>query len=461
MFQVKYIISMNSSSQFPMNCQFIFRYTFQKWRIPFLLMLTLGCGLGYGQNIVAPTPPPFDINNVEIMFWQNEQILWVGNRGGIARLSRTGESSEMFPGLKCYSPVITYDPELIWCNGNMYDGSVWLETDPNIGSPLQTPDKTIWAGSKSGLAKFDVTSRSWDYVLHETSTRLDTAIIFNNPGPGVHLQMITQDEALWFNAYTGKYAGVNRWTSYEPLTWPMYSDDSILVPRFEASDGSVWAVQEPPYQNDIARWDRHKWEFMNPFSDIGLPVFLEAMDQTVWIASMSHEVGRWNSNDWQIWSPFSANANIIDILEASDGTIWIISGQNSVGRWNGQNWQTWDSQQITFQSDTSDKEIETCNPSDTKTVGSTDTAKHTGSKVIEPKHILEDSTGNIWFNLFNQKGISRWTGECWRHYTTNDELNSNAVSILTVSPDGVLWAGTRDAGINYYDPNTDKWQSFP
>ena len=136
------------------------------------------------------------------------------------------------------------------------------------------------------------------------------------------------------------------------------------------------------------------------------------------------------------------------------------SWQNSVGRWDGQDWMTWDKQEVASQSDQSDKDFETCNPSGTNTTGSIDMADYTLSSVIKPKHILEKPVDNIWFILFEKNGVSRWTGECWRHYTTNDGLSSNDVSVFTVSPDGVLWVGTRGAGINFYNPTWSCCSSF-
>ncbi len=452
---------MKNSQFITASYPFFFRCALQKWSILFLLMLSIGCSPDRVQNATPHTPPPFDINDIEIMFWQNEEDLWVGNRRGIARLNRNDESLEVFSGLNCSSPVITYDPELIWCNGNIFDGSAWQTTDPDMGRPLQGPDKTIWAGSKSGLARFDVASRSWDDVLSDTSTRWDTSIIFNNPGPGIHLEMITRDGALWFYAYTGEYIGVNRWTGYELLTWPMYGDDSIMIPRFEANDGSVWAVQYPPYQNKMARWNRHRWNHMSPFSEIGFPIFIEARDQTVWIASGSYEVGQWDGEDWQVWSPFPTNVNIVDILEASDETIWIISRQNNVGRWNGQGWQVWNEDEITSPVEAEGKSA--CLITGSKRIFSSikDQPHKSEARYITLEKHLVDNSGNIWFILSQQKGIARWAGECWRHYTTADGLSSNDVSVLTVSPDGVLWAGTRGSGINFYNPEMDRWQPFP
>ena len=55
--------------------------------------------------------------------------------------------------------------------------------------------------------------------------------------------------------------------------------------------------------------------------------------------------------------------------------------------------------------------------------------------------------GALWFGT--EGGVSRFDGESWTTYTTEDGLASNDVWSIAMTPDGALWFGAR-GGISRY-----------
>ncbi len=59
--------------------------------------------------------------------------------------------------------------------------------------------------------------------------------------------------------------------------------------------------------------------------------------------------------------------------------------------------------------------------------------------------------GALWFGTW--EGISRFDGEAWTTFTTNDGLVSNGVQSIAVAPDGALWFGTFGGVSRYLPPD--------
>jgi ligand-binding sensor domain-containing protein len=79
------------------------------------------------------------------------------------------------------------------------------------------------------------------------------------------------------------------------------------------------------------------------------------------------------------------------------------------------------------------------------------------------KAIIQDKLGFIWFGTGD--GLARYDGARMRVYKHSDtdatSLSGAFVTALSVDKDGKLWAGTADAGVSLYDPETDKFTRFP
>ncbi|MEL7120980.1 MAG: two-component regulator propeller domain-containing protein, partial [Bacteroidota bacterium] len=63
--------------------------------------------------------------------------------------------------------------------------------------------------------------------------------------------------------------------------------------------------------------------------------------------------------------------------------------------------------------------------------------------------VFEDSKGNLWFGTDN--GLSRFDGQSFIHYTTNEGLSNNLVRCILEDSNGNLWFGTQGGGVNRFD----------
>lgn len=333
-------------------------------------------------------------NNVASMVWQGERYLWIGNSKGIARWDRSTRELEIFKDVdECPSVIITYHPETIWCGATQYDGSTWYRFDLNLRQIIQDNDRTIWAGSAQGLMRFDSVRQKWDLVAKTTPHEPEPYVA--SAGNGIHLSLASSDGHLWFVSNDNPYKGTTRWTGTSHQTFLLDEwGNSLMVPKLEATDGSVWGGGSDGL---VARWDR---------------------------------------NDWRTWHIKLGTAlpPISKILEAKDGAIWVRAEVDGVARWDGENWQTWNR---------------------AAGIGNSSESSH-----LVLTSIILTADDNVWVGT-SKEGISRWDGQTWRTYTIADGLSSEKITALSKNPDGTLWTGTWGGGVNYYDPKTDRWHSFP
>ncbi|OLY93486.1 Two component regulator propeller [Cnuella takakiae] len=71
--------------------------------------------------------------------------------------------------------------------------------------------------------------------------------------------------------------------------------------------------------------------------------------------------------------------------------------------------------------------------------------------------VLEDRKGNHWFAAYGT-GVYYYDGQSFRHYTTNQGLASNRISIIYEDKGGDIWFGV-DGGVSRYDGTS--FQNFP
>lgn len=411
---------------------------------------------------VQPNQPAYNSDEVTVMFWQDNTYLWMGNSYGTTRLHRQEKSIQTFPDLQCLQPLLSKDPlltkgpETVWCGGYRFDGTAWYQAE-NIAPPIQAHNGIVWSSNSSSILLFNETAQEWQVVLQDTGTKSPVQIFSR---AGLSLDFEAQDGALWFHG-DYDFSGINRWTLGSHCIWHHASTDYAMIPRFETKNGEVFATAYPPYSNNLGFWDGHEWEWLQVFEKMSThPDFLEEKDGTIWIVTV--EIGRWNRESWQMFTPFPNELQAEYIYQSSNDDIWVTVFHkpiHNIGRWDGKTWQTWGEEQLLHPS-------EECN--NLASVGTTLKPQNGFEntmigKAINPKYryFVEDNNHHLWIVHANSQGVGRWTGDCWRHYTINDGLSSNDVTVLTFSPDGVLWSGTGDAGINYYHPETDQWIPFP
>lgn len=76
--------------------------------------------------------------------------------------------------------------------------------------------------------------------------------------------------------------------------------------------------------------------------------------------------------------------------------------------------------------------------------------------------VAQDGQGFLWVGSFG--GLSRWDGYRFRTYQADQSpgaLLDNYVQTLHGDAQGRLWIGTNSAGLQRYDPVTDRFVSYP
>jgi len=64
----------------------------------------------------------------------------------------------------------------------------------------------------------------------------------------------------------------------------------------------------------------------------------------------------------------------------------------------------------------------------------------------------------IFYGGSSSHAVSRFDGQSWTAYTTEDGLTSNHVNALAVAPGGVLWFGAWNSGVSHFDGAT--WATY-
>jgi ligand-binding sensor domain-containing protein len=381
------------------------------------LILFLGVACSSGK--------PMDPNYVQNMVWQGNDYLWIGNREGVARLNRADGSIRVFDGIDCPRIFLTHNPENVWCTNvagaERYDGGSWQRFDLDPWSIIQAHDGTLWAGTKQGLARFDIARQEWVHIIEvepdtcEAPTRLSI-------GEGIHLAFQASNGAFWFASEHEPFPGVTRWTETSHKTWRWECVSTLpAIPRLEARDGSIWAAGD---QGNIERYQGQR------------------------------------KREWQ---PFGLETDVVGLIEAQNGDIWAIAYKDgAVGRWDGEMWHVWAKRNFVEWLCIGESEECFMAPiSGTRYYPADGLGKPESEfSSLVLTEILETQDGGIWVGT-NSEGVSRWDGQSWRNYGISDGLNSDDITVLAETPDGVLWAGTWGGGVNYYDSEADRWRPFP
>lgn len=285
------------------------------------------------------------------------------------------------------------------------------------------PDGAVWAGTESGLARYNgevwaayVTEDGipgndgvrelafatdgtlWlsteDNSTHYGVTRFDGeswrtyGAVDGLAGDYVTSIVATPDGAMWF----GTSCGVSRFYQED---WLTYTTKDGLACNWvnaiaTATDGSLWLGTEC----GVSRYDGERW--VNYAVDNSEVRAIAAINnEAAWIGTTSEGVIYLQGGNWTVHLPGS---NVSSMAIAPDGTLWVgtMTLSYNVGH---------------------------------------------GNMRTDP-----DSGG-----LYHFKGKDSFAN-IWTTYSKKDGLASNRILVLTVAPDGTVWIGT-DAGISRYNPS--------
>ena len=375
-------------------------------------------------------------NNVNTIFVDNEQVIWVGTNNGIDRFDGRWQSLRANDGLPAGA----------------------------IRAIAQTTDGQIWAGGDQGLAQLKRSPS--DDQWHAT-------IADQLPGP-IYALLVTVDGQLWAADDTGvaTYDGTS-WT-HTPLNQPGGATARVLA-LAEGSDGRVWAGGDAlhridPQTNQIVAIDDKP--FNNRIQALTVAPARGRWTETLWVGTAGQ--GLWSRTDH--WRHFGmpqpgqsaegvASDNILALHSDSDGTLWIGTNGSGVSLfnpdglsffWGGKNWRTLTARDGLAADAVASIAMDSTGAAWLATIAGIsrlDTRSWwTLATPEQPEFeaatsIYEDDLGRLWFASDNM-GIMVIAGDTVHHITTETGgLPENMIRSVLVDRYDSVWIGTARQGI--------------
>lgn len=306
-----------------------------------------------------------------------------------------------------------------------------IEVDESTGA--------IWAGTSSGLLRFD--GVAWE------------AFSLPSDLPSNDLRgLVAARGALW----TATPGGISR---YDGVQWRHFTTADGL-PANDARaltigpDGAPWAAFSSAFLGVARPISGDAWETIpcrtaspaSPNVYAGAP----SPDGSVWFAT-DRGVSYFARSSWRHFTAADGLPdNLIQTLAVGPaGEVWA-GTPKGLAVYSSNSWRTVAGDDVRLLSVSPEGEV--------WALTSTGIARLSGDGLLPVdglplSHVrgLLANAGSLW--LATSNGVHHFDGANWRTFTTADGLASDDVAGLTLSPDGILWAGFADAtlGFSWFD----------
>lgn len=364
-----------------------------------------------------------------------DTVVWVGTRGGLLKLSLSGEVLEKFTkkeGLPFYFMVgIELDDK----------GNKWIY------------------GHR--LCRYNTSNQEW--TLYDST---------NSPvRDPVHAIAFDSNEVLWaVSGDAGKiyrYDG-NAWTTYSqgdglpdpyPNPWSINKMRDICVDKNNVPwatsldgvlrfDGEKWTLLEHPqgtfdkidrdpdgnlhftessivWHYDGTNWSNHHLPASPAHKKMvfdGDSVYVARYQRGVWKLGLDTWRGRQVSVD-------RMGSRVTDLAQDANGDLWCTSRSTGIWKATGSEWRSVGKEGLSY----------------------------------DHLHCLAIDDNNVkWFGTWN-RGLCRFDGETWSYFDTSDGLGANKVWRMVTDRHNNLWASlgpSYEAGFNLSWYNGEKWSNY-
>lgn len=419
-----------------------------------------------------------DSNRINVLFKDNEEVLWVGTDGG--GLSRFDNKRRKF---------YTYRKGTENSEGLASDIIRSIHQD-NIGR--------LWIGTDSGVNRYNPET---DNFVDFSNTPNAPASLMHDSIRSIHTDLKNR---IWFGSYQNglvRFSMTNERQAessslFELMLNSKENEDSLCDNRvrdiFEDNLGIIWVATD----NGLCRWSESSANFKrfnhdeaDPYSisDNRTLSIYQDRGGVLWLGTFGG-LNKWVASGFQLHQrdaseSQSLSSNIItSFAQAANGNMWVgtYDGLNLYNPTEGVFKQI----KVDAQSDTSLSDnrimsllsasdsnlwigtrgngVDRYNP-ETKTFvnyrhNETDKNSLSGNGITS---ILQDQQGNIWIGAYN-KGVNlldQTTNKFthFRHDPTDlNSLSSDRVVTLYESTDGLIWIGTEGGGLNSLDRESGK-----
>jgi len=364
------------------------------------------------------------------VYEDREGNLWFGTRGGVCRFDGTSFTN--------FSTQHDLAPTSVRCTYEDREGNFWFGC--TVGG---------------GVCRFDGTS----FTNFSTQHGLANDVVMSN--------FQDREGYLWFSTYGG---GVSR---YDEENIENFSSGSPVTGMLQDQEKKLWISTLNYGITRIERLDAGEWKRVNFSIGEGLASnYVRCISQDrrghIWAGTLDGYVSRYDGMSWHTFTSADglSGSALFAIQKDGQGNLWFATQGGGVCRYDGRSFTTLTTEDGLAHNDIRsillDQEgniwfgtfgggVCRCSSSETGELTWTTftTEDGLGGNDLQEKAIFQDREGNIWFGT-DGGGVSRYDGNSFVTFTTEDGLAHNTVWSITQSEEGNIWIGT-SGGVNQYD----------
>jgi ligand-binding sensor domain-containing protein len=300
------------------------------------------------------------------------------------------------------------------------------------------PDGTLWAGTISGVVRWDLSQKTYTKFSAENGL----------PSNNVLSILAAKDGTIWIGTNQGEISSFDgaEWKKHE---FPELSQSMGINDIFQDSKGRIWFAT---YGAGAIMFDGKTWKvnlIEDGLASVAVNGLAEDTAGNLWFEThttccdsldgknvhglygtengIKFGVTRLSKGKWSILNAelgLIQNPGSINHLGTNGYDLWIAPCHEAdICRYDGNNLSQYALQ---------------------------DTVKANVSKIIA------DNEHNVWFLTYGN-GVVKFDGDNWIRYTKQAGLLDDTVTSAAVGPDGTIWFGTAQ-GISHL--TDEKWESL-
>ncbi len=333
-----------------------------------------------------------------------------------------------------------------------------------------TPDGSMWFGARSGAVRYN----GIQWLRYTAADGLLDA--------PVYAMRKTDNGSLWFfGGERWKFRGLSR---YDNGTWRRYPAEEVGLDdageTLQTTDGAFWVIGTRAGGSAASRFDERTWRVYT--TDDGLvgkylSNILQAQNGDLWFATRprnkpggssrgeSNGILRFDGGRWTSYTTEDGlgHNRVYNLFQSPDGTLWA-STLTTLDRFDGTAWHK----------AAPVEELPNYKPSgftmyrdalwfghvDPLVLGATRFDGETWKTYTTDDGLVDNRVrgayalgdGNLW--LCTEGGVSKFDGTNWVNYTVADGLPSNYLSRVWEAADGTIWLRSTDGKVGTFTPDT-------
>jgi ligand-binding sensor domain-containing protein len=344
-------------------------------------------------------------NTIQSITVTSQGRVWVGVMGGVSYYDGKNWKSTKLTKGEFVSNIVEAPDKTIWLTSasslSHYDGRIWTtypleQSVGNIAAITITPQGVLWLGGlSSGLIRFDEKNLSFmKYPIANISS------LVSDPNGGI-----------WLGTYEAgiAYFDGRNLTIDQPENTPI---NNFISASALSTDGSLWFGTD----QGASRYDGTKWQSYTTSDglvDDSILAMASSPGGSVWFGT-DNGISNFDGTTWKkAHLNGLPSARIDAIAVAQNGTVWSVS-RNNLFQFDGSHWNA--------------------------------VPLPTDVPINSVSGIMSGADGSLW--IVTSMGVLRFDGDNWMLLRFP---GMQSAACLTISDQGDVWIGTREAGIFFLD----------